>query len=234
VTASDALTGEPARLLDASTVEADHDKGTLHVLCPAGTAFDAAEALRLQLVDRAPCGGVVDVEIAPSEPATLSPEDEAGARLFASQRAERIAGVGTCGTPGCYCRAPGGWPRDLRCADCRDVPEYEGATVRTSRCICPPDPDAFPWDEPGYGVDVSALVGAPVAPSAEDLAACLSGVAGEPIEVRDVRIGGGVLHCVLTMRRDLAEDLGLAPVSGVEAVRDALLARLKDEPEGAG
>ena len=92
VTASDALTGESARLLDASTVEVNHAAGVLHVLCPAGTTFDAAEALRLQLVDRAPSGVTVDVEIAASEPGTLSPEDEAGVALFASERRERMAG----------------------------------------------------------------------------------------------------------------------------------------------
>jgi len=51
---------------------------------------------------------------------------------------QRSPGVGACGTPGCYCQAPGGWPRDLLCPDCRDEPEYPGATVRTSRCVCPP------------------------------------------------------------------------------------------------
>lgn len=94
------LSGEPARLLDASTVNLSEPatrgewiaKGPrVHVLCPAGTTFDAAEALRLQLVDRAPPGVVVDVEIAPSPAGTLSAEDEAGVRLFAAQRAERLA-----------------------------------------------------------------------------------------------------------------------------------------------
>ena len=89
--ASDALTGEPARLLDASTIELDHVAGALHVLCPAGTTFDAAEALRLQLVDHAPPGVAVDVEIAASEPGTLSPEDEAGVVLFGELRRERVA-----------------------------------------------------------------------------------------------------------------------------------------------
>ena len=89
--ASNALTGEPARLLDASTIELDHVAGALHVLCPAGTTFDAAEALRLQLVDHAPPGVAVDVEIAASEPGTLSPEDEAGVVLFGELRRERVA-----------------------------------------------------------------------------------------------------------------------------------------------
>jgi hypothetical protein len=61
------------------------------VTCPAGTTFDAAEALRLELVARAPAGVFVDVQIAPATPGALSPEDEAGVRLFELQRAERLA-----------------------------------------------------------------------------------------------------------------------------------------------
>ena len=91
MTASDALTGEPARLLDASAIELDHAAGALHVLCPAGTTFDAAEALRLQLVDRAPSGVTGGGEIAASEPGPRSPEDEAGARLLGELRRERVA-----------------------------------------------------------------------------------------------------------------------------------------------
>ena len=101
MTASDALTGESARLLDASTVEVNHAAGVLHVLCPAGTTFDAAEALRLQLVDRAPSGVTVDVEIAASEPGTLSPEDEAGVALFGGLRRERLAGCNGFSCAGC-------------------------------------------------------------------------------------------------------------------------------------
>ncbi len=63
-----------------------------HVLCPAGTTFDAAEALRLELVARTPAGVAVDVQIAPAPPGALSAEDEAGVRLFGELRAERLGG----------------------------------------------------------------------------------------------------------------------------------------------
>jgi hypothetical protein len=75
-------------LLAASAVELTEDR--LHILCPAGTTFDAAEALRLELVEAAPPGVTVDVEIA--EGGDGSAEDEAGRRLFASERRERMAG----------------------------------------------------------------------------------------------------------------------------------------------
>ena len=93
------LSLEAARLLAASTFTLSEPptreewiaKGpTLGVLCPAGTTFDAAEALRLELVAKLPAGVVVDVQIAPSPPGELCAEDAAGARLFASERAERL------------------------------------------------------------------------------------------------------------------------------------------------
>ena len=83
------LSLEAARLLGASTVELDNT-GIVRVTCPAGTTFDAAEAMRLELVAKLPAIVTVDVQIAPSPPGELSAEDEAGARLFASQRAERL------------------------------------------------------------------------------------------------------------------------------------------------
>lgn len=143
-------------------------KGPLvHVLCPSSTTFDAAEALRLELVANAPGGVLVDVEIA-EDPTTdgggelsmekfmerglddLRAENAAGRRLFAAQRAERLAGP-----PGCGCSSP-----DLAaCATCS--PEHENycdgyacaACNAPPPCAChaskppAPDPDAFPWDE---------------------------------------------------------------------------------------
>lgn len=82
-------------LLRESVVTA-HDGGGLRVLCPASTTFDAAEALRLELVAAAPPGVSVDVEIA--EGGGGSAEDEAGRRLFAAERAVRLAGCG-CSSP---------------------------------------------------------------------------------------------------------------------------------------
>lgn len=75
-------------LLAASAVELTEDR--LHILCPASTIFDAAEALRLELVAAAPPGVAVDVEIA--EGGGGSAEDEAGRRLFGAERRERMAG----------------------------------------------------------------------------------------------------------------------------------------------
>ena len=49
-------------LLAASAVELTEDR--LHILCPASATFDAAEALRLELVAAAPPGVAVDVEVA--------------------------------------------------------------------------------------------------------------------------------------------------------------------------
>lgn len=69
-----------------------HEGGRLHILCPASATFDTAEALRLELVAAAPPGVAVDVEIA--EGGGGSAEDEAGRRLFASERRERMAGCG--------------------------------------------------------------------------------------------------------------------------------------------
>jgi hypothetical protein len=76
-------------LLAASAVELTEDR--LHILCPASATFDAAEALRLELVAAAPPGVAVDVEIAAGS-SEGSAEDEAGRRLFASERRERMAG----------------------------------------------------------------------------------------------------------------------------------------------
>lgn len=69
-----------------------HEGGRFHILCPSSATFDAAEALRLELVAAAPPGVSVDVEIA--EGGGGSAEDEAGRRLFASRRAARLAGCG--------------------------------------------------------------------------------------------------------------------------------------------
>ena len=78
-------------LLAASAVELTEDR--LHILCPASATFDAAEALRLELVAAAPPGVAVDVEVAEvAEGGGGSAEDEAGRRLFASERRERMAG----------------------------------------------------------------------------------------------------------------------------------------------
>lgn len=77
-------------LLRESVVTA-HDGGGLHILCPASATFDAAEALRLELVAAAPPGVAVDVEIAAGS-LEGSAEDEAGWRLFAAERRERMAG----------------------------------------------------------------------------------------------------------------------------------------------
>lgn len=77
-------------LLAASAVELTEER--LHILCPASTTFDAAEALRLELVEAAPPGVTVDVEIA--EGGDGSAEDEAGRRLFGAERRERMAGCG--------------------------------------------------------------------------------------------------------------------------------------------
>lgn len=63
-----------------------------HILCPSSATFDAAEALRLELVAAAPSGVTVDVEIAAGGGG--SAEDEAGRRLFASERRQRMAGCG--------------------------------------------------------------------------------------------------------------------------------------------
>ena len=78
-------------LLRESVVTA-HDGGGLHILCPASATFDAAEALRLELVAAAPPGVTVDVEIAPGGEG--SAEDQAGRRLFGELRGERAASSG--------------------------------------------------------------------------------------------------------------------------------------------
>ncbi len=76
----------------AVTVAAD---GSVRAVCPAFATFDAAEALRLELVAAAPPGVAVDVEIA--EGGGGSAEDEAGRRLFGKLRGERAA---------CGCSSP--------------------------------------------------------------------------------------------------------------------------------
>lgn len=81
--------GAGADLLEASKVSLDATG--VHILCPASATFDAAEALRLELVAKVPTGVAVDVQIAPSLPGELSAEDEAGERLFGELRAARIA-----------------------------------------------------------------------------------------------------------------------------------------------
>ena len=85
------LTAAARQLLEASTVEAT--PVGLAVLCPAGTTFDAAEALRLELAAKVPTGVAVDVQIAPALPGDLSAEDEAGERLHVAERAARLAPV---------------------------------------------------------------------------------------------------------------------------------------------
>lgn len=87
------LTDAAARLLDVSAVDLDEATGTIAVTCPTGTSFDAAEALRLELVAKVPTGVAVDVQIAPSLPGDLSAEDEAGERLHVAERAARLAPV---------------------------------------------------------------------------------------------------------------------------------------------
>lgn len=123
-----------------------------HVLCPAGTTFDAAEALRLELVARAPAGVAVDVQIAPAVPGALSAEHEAGVQLFGELRAERLAGCGcTSPDPGeCSVCSPEHeqYCNGYACAGCNPPP----------RCAChvasnppPADDEPFPWDEPEGG-----------------------------------------------------------------------------------
>ena len=73
----------------AVTVAAD---GSVRAVCPASATFDAAEALRLELVAAAPPGVSVDVEIA--EGSEGSAEDQAGRRLFGELRGERAASSG--------------------------------------------------------------------------------------------------------------------------------------------
>lgn len=83
--------GAGADLLEASKVSLDATG--VHILCPASATFDAAEALRLELVAKVPTGVAVDVQIAPSLPGELSAEDEAGERLHVAERAARLAPV---------------------------------------------------------------------------------------------------------------------------------------------
>jgi enoyl-CoA hydratase/carnithine racemase len=89
VIAALSLTAAARQLLEASTVEVT--AAGLAVFCPTGTSFDAAEALRLELVAKVPTGVAVDVQIAPSLPGELSAEDEAGERLHVAERAARLA-----------------------------------------------------------------------------------------------------------------------------------------------
>ncbi len=76
----------------AVTVATD---GSVRAVCPAGATFDAAEALRLELVAGAPPGVTIDVEIAPG--GVGSAEDQAGRRLFGELQAARVA---------CGCSSP--------------------------------------------------------------------------------------------------------------------------------
>lgn len=85
-----ALTRFAAERVPGAVARLDASVDVLHILCPASATFDAAEALRLELVAAAPPGVAVDVEIA--EGGDGSAEDEAGRRLFASERRERLAG----------------------------------------------------------------------------------------------------------------------------------------------
>ncbi len=87
-----ALTTFAAERVPGAVARFDAAADVLHILCPASTTFDAAEALRLELVAGAPAGVAVDVEIA--DGGGGSAEDEAGRRLFASRRAARLAGRG--------------------------------------------------------------------------------------------------------------------------------------------
>ncbi len=155
------LSEAAASLLRASAVEGSEPvtreewitKGPrVAVLCPAGTTFDAAEALRLELVARAPAGVVVDVQIAPAVPGALSAEHEAGVQLFGELRAERLAGCGcTSPDPGeCSVCSPEHeqYCNGYACAGCNPPP----------RCAChvaskplPADDEPFPWDEPEGG-----------------------------------------------------------------------------------
>lgn len=88
------MTSEGLRIVSAAAAEAvargRAGDPPIEVTCPAGTTFDAAEALRLALMARAPAGVEVDVQIAPSAPGALSAEDAAGVQLFAAVRAERL------------------------------------------------------------------------------------------------------------------------------------------------
>ncbi len=146
--------GEPCRaeIVSASSWMVDREKCSVAVTCPAGTTFDAAEALRLELVARAPAGVVVDVQIAPAAPGELSTEDEAGVRLFGELRAERLAGCGCTSPDPCECSVCSPeheqYCNGYACAGCNPPP----------RCAChatskppPADDESFPWDEPEGG-----------------------------------------------------------------------------------
>lgn len=88
------LTDAAKELLSVSSWERLHlGDRCFAVLCPIGTSFDAAEALRLELVAKVPTGVTVDVQIAPSLPGELPAEDEAGERLHVAERAARLAPV---------------------------------------------------------------------------------------------------------------------------------------------
>jgi hypothetical protein len=88
-------------LLRLSSWTIDREKLSASVICPVGTTFDAAEALRLALIARVPVVVVVDVQIAPAPLGALSAEHEAGVRLFGELRAERLAGC-SCTSPDPY------------------------------------------------------------------------------------------------------------------------------------
>ena len=102
-------------LLAASSVDLDNITGTIAVTVPAGTSAEEIEALRARMDPHVPWSATLKIWTAPVP----------------------------CGVPGCYCRTPGGWPRALLCEACRDRPEYSGATVRTSWCVCGPSAAAM-------------------------------------------------------------------------------------------
>ncbi len=139
-------------LLRLSSWTIDREKLSASVICPVGTTFDAAEALRLALIARVPVVVVVDVQIAPAPLGALSAEHEAGVRLFGELRAERLAG--------CSCTSPDPY----ECSVCS--PEHEqycngyacAGCNPPPRCAChvaskplPADDEPFPWDEPEGG-----------------------------------------------------------------------------------
>lgn len=86
--ASEVIVGEPAA--GGARMPWSKDGPRVVVVCPAGTTFDAAEALRLTIAARVPANVTLDVRIVRSEPGAPSGEDEAGRELFAAMRRERL------------------------------------------------------------------------------------------------------------------------------------------------
>jgi hypothetical protein len=87
-----ALTTFAAERVPGAAARFDAAADVLHILCPASATFDAAEALRLELVAATPAGATVDVEIAAGLEGSV--EDQAGRRLFGELRGERAASSG--------------------------------------------------------------------------------------------------------------------------------------------